>query len=140
MIDTPPSGVGEISSTMQRVTNFLGHVVELFSRGLARIFGRKSVTEAIAAKTRYDVQMDVEDILARNLSVGQVQRDPITFKPRFSQSRTYRHCGCEQLTAGLRREVCQIRSMTFGYDQRVSRSYGMKIKERRGRVVLEDDA
>jgi len=43
-----------------------------------RVAGAESQAEAVSIEAREDVQVDVEDLLARRLAVGQEQIDPFT--------------------------------------------------------------
>jgi len=43
-----------------------------------RVAGVESQAEAVSIEAREDVQVDVEDLLARRLAVGQEQIDPFT--------------------------------------------------------------
>ena len=52
-----------------------------------RVAGAESQAEAVSIEAREDVQVDVEDLLARRLAVGQKEVDLFAFEPALVESR-----------------------------------------------------
>lgn len=99
----------------------LGCVVELGARPFTPV---SFDAEAIAGCSREHVEVDVEDLLERNLAVGQEQVHALTRKPRFAQRRGETLADPEHRHPELLIQVGQVRRVPLWDDKGACR-FGM---------------
>jgi hypothetical protein len=98
------------------------------------------VAETIPLKPWQDVQMDMEDLLASRLSVGQKQIDTIRIQTRTSNSCRDSSSRFEECAAGARLELGQVSCMMKGDYEHVPSVDWTDVHDRDAPLVPIDDA
>ena len=84
--------------------------------------------------------MNVEDLLAGGLPIGEEEVDPLAAKGRAPKSGGSELCDPKELRAVFRIEVSQVGCVRSWHDQHVPRGEGLDVHERHRPLVLVNDA
>lgn len=105
-----------------------------------RVVGREAQAEAIAFEAGKDVEMEMEDLLAGSLALGEEEVDAFATKNRAPQSCCRKLPDLEELRAVFGIEVGETFSVSPWDDQHVAGHDWLDVHKRHRPLVRMDDA
>ena len=115
-------------------------MLQAFPCNWLSVLRRKAKPEPVSVETRKDVEMHMEHLLPRGLSVGQEEVDTVSPEARPSNSSSKSLSHAEQMAAQGRLKIRKVWRVREGNDQQVARRNRPDVHEGNASVVTMHDA